>query len=353
VQPLWTLALNNLLVAPSAYDETHAFFSIEGDRLVAYDLVSGEQRWLVSARPLMEPATGDGLVFLVEPENLTALRATDGSIAWQLPLESRPAVPPVWDNGWLIVGTDSGELIAFRAMDGELIWRRDLKSAAHGRPGLAADRVYAPTTDGRIVALRVETGEPVWERRIGGAPNDVLALDNRIFAGSTDSFFYCLLAKDGVVDWRWRTGGDVIGLPIADARLVYFVALDNVLRALNQKTGGQQWMRPLPMRPAWGPVAVGSTVVVAGLTASVRGFAMKDGAPAGEMTATSEVATQPHGFEDPALHRPMLLITMRDVAKGASATLGKRSVEPPIAPVSPLPNLVQIAPVAPVSLPRP
>ena len=347
VQPVWTLALNNLLVVPTAYDETHAFFSIEGDRLVAYDLASGEQRWLVSARPVVEPATGNGLVFVIESETLTAFRAGDGSLAWQLPFSDTPASAPVWDNGWLIVGAASGELLAFRATDGQQIWRRDLQSPTHGRPALAADRVYAPTKDGRIVALRVETGEPVWERRIGGTPNDVLALDERVFVGSTDNFFYCLLAKDGEVDWRWRTGGDVIGTPVADERLVYFVALDNVLRALNQKSGGQQWMRPLPIRPAWGPVAAGSTIIVAGLASSVRGFTMKDGAPAGDVPATAEVAMQPHAFEERALHRPMLLVTTRDIAKGGSATLSERSFEPLIAPVSALPNLVQIAPAAP------
>src|SRR5207245_7591242 len=98
-------------------------------------------------------------------------------------------------------------------------------------------------------------------------------------------------------------GGDVIGTPIADQSRVYFVALDNVLRALSQKSGGQQWMRPLPIRPAWGPVAAGSTILVAGLSSSVRGFAMKDGAPAGDVAAAAEVAMQPHAFEEPTLHR--------------------------------------------------
>ena len=44
----------------------------------------------------------------------------------------------------------------------------------------------------------------------------------------------------------------------------------------------------------------------------------------------------------------MLLVTTRDIAKGGGATLSERSFEPLIAPVGPLPNLVQIAPAAPV-----
>ena len=85
VAPVWALALNNQLTAPPAYDETRVYFSIEGDRIVAYDLVSGIQAWLVSAQPQMEPVAGDGLLFFIEPDVLTALHTADGSVAWQCP----------------------------------------------------------------------------------------------------------------------------------------------------------------------------------------------------------------------------------------------------------------------------
>ena len=357
VEAVWTLALNNTLTVPPAYEGPLAFFSIEGDRLVAYDLLSGTQKWLVTARPLMEPAPGDGLLFLVEADMLKALRGADGSVAWELPFADPLAVHPVWDNGWLVVASAAGEVSAYRATDGQLIWRRDLKSPAHALPALAADRVYIPTTDGRIVALRVDNGEPLWERKLGGAVNDILALDDRLFAGSQDNFFYCVLAADGKVDWKWRTGGDVIGRPIADKRHVYFVALDNVLRAHSLITGGQQWMRPLPMRPAYGPVRAGSTIVVAGQEAPLRAFNIKDGLQAGTLTgagmaADAKTAAPPHVLEHPLRHMPMMVMLFGDIAKGASAALVMRSVEPPlIDKVSALPNLVQIAPVTPTTPP--
>jgi outer membrane protein assembly factor BamB len=351
--PVWTLALGNQFTAPPSYDETHAYFSIEGDRVVAYDILSGKQEWLASGRPQMQPVAGDGLLFLVEPDALTALRVTDGSIAWQLPFAEKLNVRPVWDNGWLVLATEPGEILAFRAADGTLIWRRDIKSPAHGMPALAADRVYVPTTDNRVVALRVDTGEPLWERRLGGSPSEILALDERLYAGAKDNFFYCLMAKDGRVDWRWRTGGDAIGLPIADDDRVYFVALDNVLRALNLKSGAQHWMRPLTLRPAWGPVRAGSSIIVAGLTETLPAFDMTDGKPAGELAAGERAAAPPHAFEEPGTKKPILLLVTHDIAKGASAALVARSFEPSITPVAALPNLVQIAPITPELPPRP
>jgi outer membrane protein assembly factor BamB len=157
VETVWGLALNNQLTVPPAFDGSLAFFPIEDDRLVAYDLLSGTQKWMVAARPLTEPAAGGGLLYLLEADALKALRAEDGSVAWELPFADPLAVRPVWDNGWLIVALANGEIRAYRATDGQLIWRRDLTSPAHALPALAADRVYVPTNDARIVALRVDS----------------------------------------------------------------------------------------------------------------------------------------------------------------------------------------------------
>jgi outer membrane protein assembly factor BamB len=378
---VWGLALNNAMTMPPAYEGTQGFFAIEHDRLVAYELIAGTQQWMVSARPVMPLAAGGGLVFLVESDSLKAVHGSDGSVAWELPFAEALAVPPVWDNGWLITAASSGEIRAYRAGDGELIWRRDVTSPAHAAPALAADRVYIPTTDGRIVALHVDNGEPIWERQLGGAVNDILALEDRLFAGSHDNFFYCVMAKDGRVDWRWRTGADVIGKPIADKRYVYFVALDNVLRAMNLVTGGQQWMRPLPIRPAFGAVKVGPAILVSGQTPTVHVFNLKDGITAGTFTgvatqppaapsagATADstpappafaslapdayLAAAPYILEHPLTRTPLILVVFKEIARGASATLVAHSNEPVLVKsVSPLPNLVQIAPVTPTTPP--
>jgi outer membrane protein assembly factor BamB len=344
---VWTLALNNQLTAPPVCDDANVYFPIEGDRLTAYGIISGTQKWMVSARPQGALVAGDGLLFFVEPDMLTALHIADGSIAWQLPLTDKVVVHPVWDNGWLVVALESGTILAFRAADGHLVWKRDLGSPAHALPALASDRVYVPVTDGRIVALKVETGEPIWERRLGGPPNDILALENRLYAGSKDNFFYCLMAKDGRIDWRWRTGGDVLGTPIADEHRVYFVALDNVLRALDQTSGGQRWIRALPLRPVWGPARAGGTIVVAGQAPALRLYDLNEGTVAGEVPAGAEVADAPHAIEDPATKLPMLLVITHDIVKGAAAVLVMRSVDPVITPIAPLPNLVTLAPTLP------
>jgi outer membrane protein assembly factor BamB len=346
VMPVWSLALRSQLTVPPAYDDQRAFFSLEGDRIAAYDIISGQRTWLITAHPQMQPVGGGGLLFVVEPETLSALDAGDGSVAWKMPLSEKLATVPVFDNGWLVLATAASELLALRASDSHLVWRKTLESPANAPPSLAADRVYVPTAGGHIVALQVETGERIWDRRLGGAANDIAALDDRLYAGSADNFFYCVTTKDGRVAWRWRTGGDTIGPPVVDERRVYFLSLDNVLRALDRKSGVQHWMRPLSLRPAWGPTLTGATIAVAGLNASARAFDVKDGKPAGETPAGAEISAPPHALEHPLTKAPMLLLVTRDIAKGAGATLVMRSFEPVPTPVAPLPNIVPMAPAA-------
>ena len=388
VHALWTIELNNDLTtpAPPLFDAARAFVPLDGERLVAYDLAGGKQMWMVPIAAVGQPAASPDLLFVPEAHALTALRVLDGSKAWQLPFPGSLATPLVWDNGWLIAATIDGIVIAFRDSDGHEVWRHDAGSPAHASPALAADRVYVPTEDGRVVALRVDTGAPVWESRLGGAASDILALDDRVYVGSKDNFFYCLNGKDGEQKWRVRTGGDVIGKPAIDEHNVYFVSLDNVLRAV-RRNGNQQWKSALKVRPTAGPITAGDAVIVPAQERTLPAFHRTDGTSAGEITGLvtipvpipipvpgetpppaaaagapaaaplppppppepivigGEVTAAPHVIKVPGVYGPVVILVAKDVAKGAALVAHTRDIEPPLLTVvSPLPNIVTFTP---------
>jgi outer membrane protein assembly factor BamB len=341
----WTIALNNAVVAPPAYDEARGFFPIEGDRIVAYDLTSGRQLWMRSHRVTSEPATGQGLLFIAEPEALVALQAEDGTAAWELPFAEPLAAPLVADAGWLVAATTSGDVLALRASDGHLIWRQKLGAPAQARPSLMVDRMYVATADARIVALRVDSGALVWQQRLGGNGRDILARDERLFVGSQDKYFYCLNTRDGGEEWRWRTGADTVGRAVVDDQTVYFAALDNVLRALNRGSGVQRWKQALPFRPASGPIIAAETLIVSGVFSSnLRAYFAKDGKPAGDVVAPGELVGSAHLLQNASEPLPTVLILTRDIIKGATVLALRRSFEPPTPTLGPLPNEVAVAP---------
>jgi outer membrane protein assembly factor BamB len=151
-----------------------------------------------------------------------------------------------------------------------------------------------------------------------------------VYAGSNDNYFYALRSDDGRVAWRWRTGADVVGVPVLDERNVYFVSLDNALRALSRRTGVQQWVRLLPIRPTRGPLRVDHTLVVSGIAPALRAYNMKDGTAAGELPATGEQAGAPYALPAASTALPQVLVVTRDIARGATATLFMRNLDPPV-----------------------
>jgi hypothetical protein len=67
-------------------------------------------------------------------------------------------------------------------------------------------------------------------------------------------------------------------------------------------------------------------------------------AKAASLATDAESAAPPHVLTDAVTQLPLLLVLSKDVARGAGVTLVRREFEPPIAPLSPLPNMVMIAP---------
>jgi hypothetical protein len=123
---------------------------------------------------------------------------------------------------------------------------------------------------------------------------------------------------------------------------VYFVSYDNVLRALDRRSGSQVWKRVLPFRPSAGPLGAGNALVVSGLSPTLRAFAMKDGSPAGDVSLAGEPAAPPQMLQPSEAVTPWLLVVTRDIAKGATAALLTRAIEPALTPTSALPNPLAI-----------
>jgi outer membrane protein assembly factor BamB len=344
----WDLPLNNLLEATPVFKNDRGYFPISDHRIAAYDVRNGTLLWIAPGQPQFELTTGEDLLFEIESDAIVALRDDTGVEAWRFALQEPLVAPLVCRSGWLIASARSGAVLALRASDGALIWRQELGALIHTLPTIADDRVYVPMADGRIVAMRVDTGEPIWERRLGGTPNEITATADFVYAGSTDDYFYALRARDGLIAWRWPTGGDVVGRAVVDNRLVYFVSFDNVLRALDKNTGNLRWKRPLPLRPTRGLVVMGANLIASGISPSATTFAMKDGTPLGSIAGPGELATAPHVVTGDG--RPLVILVSRDLQKGTILRAVTRAIEPAVLPMTPLPNPVP-PPVAPEPLP--
>ncbi len=310
MEPLWTTVLSASPAAAPVHDAGRIFVALRDGHVTAVNLADGEVVWEVVQHVVGQPAVGGSLLYVASRDELYGLETATGRVRWSIPLEAPLSAPLVWNAGWVIAALETQTLLALRAETGETIWRRTMGGGIHVSPSLAADQMYVSLDTGDVVALSLMTGAAVWEQRLRGTPNQILPLDD-LFVGATDNYFYRLSRLDGSIKWRWRTGGDIVGLPAVDEKRVYFSSLDNMLWALNRTNGVQQWRQPLTVRPTAGPTHAGNLLVLGGMSQHLSFFDPVTGVSYGRITAPSELAFPPVSFSTSA-DGPMLITVTGD-----------------------------------------
>lgn len=309
LDPRWSIPFETPPVAGAGFDATTAYVPLKGGQLVAVDLDRGTVRWRMDLATTFTPATGDGLVFTTTESSIEARDALTGATRWRTPLPGGAAVPLYWDTGWLVASTPNGDLAAFRASDGTLVWRQPLGAPLAAAPAPALDRLFLPLADNRLVAVRLATGETVWSRKLTGRITGLLALDDQLVFGTTAHHVTSVRVSNGRDRWTWRVGGDVSGLPSADAKHIYFAARDNVLRAVDRKSGNLRWKASLGSRPVGGPLPLPNTILMPLVSSEIIGFDLETGKPTVTVKAAGEMGPQPF-FRTGARPTAVRLITV-------------------------------------------
>jgi outer membrane protein assembly factor BamB len=308
----WSTAFETPAAATPGFDSTTAYVPLKGGQLVAVDLDRGTIRWRLDVATPFTPATGDGLVFTVSEQVIEARDRTTGETRWTTPLPGGAAAPLYWDTGWLLASTTAGDLAAFRASDGTLVWRRQFAAPLSGAPGPALDRLYLPLADNRIVSVMLATGETAWQRTFNAAITALLALDDQLVIGTAAKDVASLDLRRGRERWRWRLGGDMAGVPVADDRRIYFASRDNVLRAVDRKSGNLRWHAALSSRPAGGPLRLTDSLLMPLVSSQIIGFDPATGQPTVTAAAAGEIGLQPYVRRDVRQTLPQLITVSRD-----------------------------------------
>jgi outer membrane protein assembly factor BamB len=319
------VALESAPVAQAAVLGGAAYVPLKDGRFVAVDLEAGRVKWSLDLPTGLPAVAGDALVFVAGDEMLTAV-APDATVKWRLPLPGGFSAPPAFAGGWLIVGATGGDVLCLRAADGKVMWTQHVGAALQPGAGISGEVVYLGLADGAISAHRLADGTPIWTHKLGGAPSPILALDDRLFVGSKDKYFYCLDTKNGKRRWRWRTGGTIVGSAAVDERHVYFASLDNVLRALDRNGGSQRWKAGLTLRPSGGPFLIGTLVSVAGVSAEVQSYIAATGKIASRYESQADLASAPQVLAGQLPELSAVLLLTRD----GTLELLRRQLEPAI-----------------------
>jgi len=334
LDPRWTVTLESAPAAPAGFDSRTAYVALKNGQLVAIDLESGAVRWKVEVATTVAPAAGDGLVFAAADDAIVAFLDRSGEVAWTTAIGGAIAAPIHFDAGTLILTRSDGEMVTLRAGDGTAVWRRALGAPLAVAPAAAGDRLYAALSDGRLLALDRDSGTPIWSYALDDAATGLLALDDQLVVGTRGNRVHSLRSENARVRWTWPVGGDVAGAAIADDRRIYFVAFDNVLRAVDRSNGNIRWTQTLVSRPSGGPLLTGDVVIVPTASADIGAFRVETGSPAFTIKAASELGGVPYLREAVRPTATRLVAVSRDgMVQGFASRY-----EPPPVPFDTLPG---------------
>ncbi|HEY8119208.1 MAG TPA: outer membrane protein assembly factor BamB [Methylophilaceae bacterium] len=189
-----------------------------------FDAVSGRQAWRVNAGEGLSGGVGVGLNLVLVGTSSGYLIAFDqtGKMLWKSKLSSEVLSVPQYSDGMVVVRTGDSRIFGVDAVDGKRKWVYErvtptlsLRSSA----GVVVDSgaVYAGFAGGKLIALRAVDGKVIWEASVA-QPKGTTEIE-RI--------------------------ADITSLPVVDGPLVYAVAYQGKIAAIDRASGRIAWSRDI------------------------------------------------------------------------------------------------------------
>ena len=228
-------------------------------RLIAMESDSGTMRWsydnqvpLLTLRGTAAPVLGGGVVFAGFGDGrVAAVEAKSGAPMWAhrlvLPkgrteldrlvdVDGSPLLLP--DVGALFAVSYQGRLKALNMQDGSVLW--ELPTSSHLDLAEGYGQIYFVTDDDVVSAVQQATADVVWTQE--GLRNrkltSPLAFSNYLLVGDSDGYLHVLAQSDGRFVGRYRLSSGLRSAMVEVGSIVYVLANDGKLAALEIKRPG-------------------------------------------------------------------------------------------------------------------
>ncbi|WP_413737512.1 outer membrane protein assembly factor BamB [Sodalis sp. RH21] len=253
-----------------AWQDNRVFAADRHGVVKALDIDTGKEIWSVDlsektgflSRNLPALLSGglavaNGHVFVgSEKAQVYALNAEDGTVAWQAKVAGEALSTPVISDGLVLVHTSNGMLQGLNETDGAVKWTVNLDM-----PPLTLRGESAPTPafgaaivggdNGRVSAVMMAQGQMIWQQRIsqpsgateiarlGDVNMTPVVANNVVYALAYNGNLAALDLRSGQIIWK-REIGSVNDL-IVDGGRIYLVDQDDRLVALDTQGGVTLW----------------------------------------------------------------------------------------------------------------
>lgn len=202
----------------------YAYVASSAGELLKLDASNGSQLWRVDIGEKISGGVGVGgsLVMVGTQRGMVYAYDISGKLQWKSKLSSEVLSAPKYFDGLVIVRTGDSRIFGINAHDGSRKWVYDRTTPAltlRGSAGVLVDGgvVYAGFAGGKLAAVRADNGKMLWEASVA-QPKGVTEIE-RI--------------------------ADITSLPVVDGPLIYAVAYQGKIAAVDRASGRVVWNRDI------------------------------------------------------------------------------------------------------------
>lgn len=271
IQPRWKFKTEDEIRGGAAAHKELVFIGSYDNNMWAIRADSGELAWKFPTKGGIAsvPAVDDSgrvLVFGSEDNSIYALDARSGRSIWNTPTKGRVRGSARIAHDHVFIGSDDGKLYALSIASGRTLWSFDMGGPIRSRPTVTNDSVYCASDTGEILCLSL-SGQRKWSYRTkrGVLASPVLDADGICYIGSQDGFMYAIDAGNGFVLWRYRTNAPIIASAVLQGGFIYFGSADSIIYCLQTETARERWKFPTT-KPVVASVAVHKDFLLAAST---------------------------------------------------------------------------------------
>ena len=278
-----------------AIDSNAVYATNTAGEILKLDASNGRQIWRVNVGESISGGIGIGSGVLLVGSNKGNVHAYDtaGKPLWKSKVSSEILSVPRYFDGLVIARTGDNRIFGLDATDGSRKWVYERVSPAltlRSSVGIVVDggAVYAGFAGGKMVAIRADNGKLLWEATVA-QPKGVTEIERIADITSlpvVDGPIVYAVAYQGKIAAVDRTNGKVVwnrdissysGLNVEDAKIFVSHTLGAVY-SLDNETGKTFWRQgALANRRLTAPLPMGSVVAVGDLEGYVHFLTREDG----------------------------------------------------------------------------
>ncbi len=202
------------------------------------------------ANIISTPAIAAGKVFVGNQNGvMTCFDEKTGKSLWAYKTAGSVFSSPAVAKGLLLFGSGDNHIYALNNNTGKQVWKYKTGAAVLGSPVVSGDTVFIGGSDHSFLAINISNGKLIWQFNGLNGPvvSTPLLYEDKVIFGAWDRNLYAISRSKGELFWKWNNGSTVRNyspascIPVAADGVVYVVAPDRYISAIDAKEGKTLW----------------------------------------------------------------------------------------------------------------